>query len=368
MDLVSLWHAASAQVLPSDTEIWDSHTHVGENDPDGVVGTVPRLMEKLDEAGHAGAILITSREPGGYPPANDRILKEAANSNGRLIPYLRVDPRLGSEAVAEAERALSLGARGIKMHPRGESFALSDPTVYEVGRVAAAHGVPIMFHAGRGIPALGADALRLIDTVDDLNIILGHAGISDLSWIGVEAKNHPGLFFDTAWWSTPSILMLFATVGADRIVYASDTPYGSPKSISTIAMRAAAVAGHSDDAMRAIFGGNILSLVSGERPSVVGEPAGPTIMPQDPVVSTVYSSFHAALTQMLRGGDPDEAVSLAKLAVRVPDDHPYAEMFGAVASTMEHIDFDADRRSGIVRPMLVAASAVLTPTAPLPKI
>lgn len=368
MDLVSLWHAASAQILPADTEVWDSHTHVGENDPDGVVGTVPRLLQKLDEAGHAGAVLITSQEPGGYPPANDRILKEAANANGRLIPYLRVDPRLGADAVTEAERALALGARGIKMHPRGEAFSVSDATVYDIGRVAAAYGVPIMLHAGRGIPALGDDVLRLIDAIDGLNVILGHAGISDLSWIGVEAKNHPGLFFDTAWWSTPSILMLFATVSPDRIVYASDTPYGSPKTISTISMRAAAVAGHSDDEKRAIFGGNLLALVSGMRPTLGGEPAGSTIVPRDPVVSTVYSSFHAALTQMLRGGDPHEAVSLAKLAVRVPDDHPYAEMFAAVRATMEHINFASDRRSEIVRPMLVAASAVLTPTAPLPTI
>jgi hypothetical protein len=263
---------------------------------------------------------------------------------------------------------LALGARGIKMHPRGEAFSVSDATVYDIGRVAAAHGVPIMLHAGRGIPALGDDVLRLIDAIDGLNVILGHAGISDLSWIGVEAKNHPGLFFDTAWWSTPSILMLFATVSPDRIVYASDTPYGSPKTISTISMRAAAVAGHSDDEKRAIFGGNLLALVSGMRPTLGGEPAGSTIVPRDPVVSTVYSSFHAALTQMLRGGDPHEAVSLAKLAVRVPDDHPYAEMFAAVRATMEHINFASDRRSEIVRPMLVAASAVLTPTAPLPTI
>ena len=89
-------------------------------------------------------------------------------------------------------------------------------------------------------------------------------------------------------------------------------------------------------------------------------------MPQDPVAYTVYASFHAAITQMLRGGDPDEAVSLAKLAVRVPDDHPYAEMFAAVSATMERIDFTANRRSHFVRPLLAVSSAVLTPNQPLP--
>lgn len=309
---------------------------------------------------------MSSMEPHGYPAANDRILKEAANSDGRLIPFLRVNPNLGSEAVAEAERCLSLGARGVKMHPRAEAFALSHPTVADIGRVAAAHGVPILFHAGRGIPALGEDALSLLESVDGLNIILGHAGVSDLSWIGPEAANHPGLYFDTAWWSTPSILMLFATVAPDRILYASDTPYGSPMMIATVAMRVAATAGLSDDAFRAVMGGNLLSLVSGVRPPSIGSPAGSDIVPHDPVVLTVYSSFHAAITQMLRGEDPEEAVSLAKLAVRVPTSHPYAAMFHAVTETMERIDFASDRRSVYVRPMVVAAAAVLTPNQPLP--
>jgi predicted TIM-barrel fold metal-dependent hydrolase len=366
MHLVTAWHRASSAVLPTGTEVWDAHTHEGQNDPDGVVGTVPRLLEKLDSAGHRGAVLISSMEPTGYSDPNDRILSISAGSDGRLIPYLRVDPRQGAAAVAEAERSLANGARGIKMHPRGESFSVSDPTVSDLGRVAAAHGVPILLHAGRGIPALGEDVLNLLQRVDGLNVILGHAGISDLSWIGPEAVNYPGLFFDTAWWSTPSVLMLFATVAPRQIVYASDTPYGSPETISTIAMRAAAAAGHSADALRAVFGQNILSLIEGNRPDVDGSPAGSGIMPQDPVVYTVYASFHAAITQMLRGGDPAEAVSLAKLAVRVPDDHPHADMFEAVSATMERIDFSAERRSATVRPLLVASSAVLTPDQPLP--
>ncbi|MEZ5174885.1 MAG: amidohydrolase family protein [Acidimicrobiia bacterium] len=368
MDLVSLWHDASAPTLPRGIEIWDAHTHTGANDPDGVVGTASRLLDKLADAGHAGAVVMSSMEPLGYPQANDRILKEAGISNGRLIPFLRVDPRLGSVAIKEAERCLALGARGIKMHPRGEHFALSHPSVADIGRVAAAHGVPILFHAGRGIPTLGDDALNLIDSVDGLNIILGHAGVSDLSWIGREAASHPGLFFDTAWWSTPSLLMLFATVAPDRILYASDTPYGSPKMISTVVMRVAAAAGYQPDAYHAVFGRNLLDLVEGRRPDKVGEPVGSGIMPVDPVGYTVYASFHAAITQILRGGDPGEAISLGKLAVRVPDDHPHAAMFAAVSATMEHIDFTSPRRSDIIRPLIVAAAAVLTPEQPLPRI
>lgn len=346
--------------------MWDAHTHTGSHDPDGVVGTIPRLMEKLDDAGHTGAVVMTSMVPDGYPSANDRILKEAAGSNRRLIPFLRVNPNLGADAVAEAERCLSLGARGIKVHPRSEKFAVSHPTVRELGRVAAAHGVPMLFHAGRGIPTLGDDVLRLVESVEGLNVILGHAGISDLSWIGPEAVNHPGLFFDTAWWGTPSMLLLFSTVPPDRILYASDTPYGAPKTISTVVMRVAAAARHSETAMRAIFGDNLLDIINGRRPDHVGEPAGAQLLAIDPAGYTLHANLHAAITQMIHGGNADEAISLGMLATRVPADHSHAEMFAAVRSTIERIDFTSDRRSNTVRPLLVAAAGVLTPTQPLP--
>jgi len=178
--------------------------------------------------------------------------------------------------------------------------------------------------------------------------------------------SQPGLFFDTAWWSMPSILMLFATVAPRQIIYASDTPYGEPKMISTVAMRAASAAGCSDDALRPVFGGNILSLVSGVRPTVEGGPAGNSLIRQDAAVQEAYSSFHAAITQMLTSGDSEEPVSLAKLAVRVPDDHPHVAMFATVAATMDRIDFSSDRMSQVARPMVVAAAAVLTPNQPLP--
>ena len=56
-----------------------------------------------------------------YRVPNDRVLAWAAESDGRLVPFCRLDP---SEApLEEAHRCLSAGARGIKLHPRAQAFA-----------------------------------------------------------------------------------------------------------------------------------------------------------------------------------------------------------------------------------------------------
>ena len=156
VDLLTAWHEASTSGLGS-VDVWDAHTHTGVNDPDGVVGTAQRLLRQLDGAGHRGAVVMTNREPAGYPVANDRILAEAMASDGRLIPFCRVDPRVGGAAVAELRRCIDVGFAGCKFHPRGENFSLALPVVDELVGIAAEVGMPILVHAGRGIPRLGDD-------------------------------------------------------------------------------------------------------------------------------------------------------------------------------------------------------------------
>ncbi|TMM11234.1 MAG: hypothetical protein E6G00_05440, partial [Actinobacteria bacterium] len=112
------WHEAVMEQLPG-IELFDAHTHTGFNDPDGFSCSAEQLVEGLELA-HARAVIFTMQEPDGYPPANDRVIDEAAASDGRLVAFCRLDP--ADDPLAEAERALARGARGIKLHPRAEQF------------------------------------------------------------------------------------------------------------------------------------------------------------------------------------------------------------------------------------------------------
>lgn len=371
MDLLHQWYAASTSVLPDNMAIWDAHAHTGANDPDGVIGDPDHLLRRLDQAGHAGCVLITSQETDGYPSANDRILAESEAAPGRFLPFLRVDPNLGREAIAEAERCIGLGFVGMKLHPRGEGFAVRNPTVSDLAAVASDAGIPILIHAGRGIPSLGPDAMRLLDTHPDLNIILAHAAISDLSWLAPVVASHPGMHFDTAWWSTVALVRLVSAVPASQILYASDSPYGRPFMSGTLTSRVAGAAGYDEAAMRAVFGGNLLSLVAGVRPEPLRSTPSTSIVPSDPLLIGVYADLHGAIGEVLQGCDASQAMSLARLACEVRDSHPHAEVLGAIAASLDRLDTvdrSRDHRSQVGRPLIAVASAALTPSQPVPDV
>ena len=164
-------------------------------------------------------------EPGGYAPANDKALALAESSGGRLVPFCRVDPH--RDALAEARRCLDAGARGIKLHPRAEQFAMHEPAVEELVSLANERRVPVLIHAGRGIPALGRDTVDLAERHPGAHLILAHAAVSDLAWMWRLMPEHPNLLIDTSWWNPADLIALFCLVPPGQILWASDCPTGS---------------------------------------------------------------------------------------------------------------------------------------------
>lgn len=77
------WFDALRSTLPGLT-LFDAHTHTGANDPDGFTCSAFELTEALELAGARG-VVFTMQEPTGYRAANDRVLEEAAASDGRLV-------------------------------------------------------------------------------------------------------------------------------------------------------------------------------------------------------------------------------------------------------------------------------------------
>ena len=257
------WFERLRETVP-DLEPLDAHTHIGANDPDGFSCTREQLVGSLERI-DARAFVFPMHEPDGYRAGIDMVIDEAAASEGRLFPFCRLDPH-SEEPFAEAERALERGARGIKLHPRAERFGLDHRGLERVFALADERRLPVLVHAGRGIPALGRHALEVTARHPGLRLILAHAGISDLSWIWKEAPEHPNLFFDTSWWAPADVQALIALVPPGQILMASDAPYGSPTWAAVMTTRDALQLGLGADATRAIAGGQALRIVSGEEP------------------------------------------------------------------------------------------------------
>jgi uncharacterized protein len=363
------WYQRMREEVPVD-EVIDAHTHIGSNDPDGYRCSRQELVEYLDHV-NARAIVFPMHEPDGYSAANDMVVAESAASGGRLFPFCRLDP--AREPLAEARRCLEAGARGIKLHPRSEGFNLDHPALQPVFELAGELRLPILCHAGRGIPALGRHAIEVCARYPDLRLILAHAGISDLSWIWREAPDHPNLFFDTAWWSPSDLQALFALVPPGQILMASDAPYATPAFGATMALRHGLQVGLPPDVLRELVGGQALRLLEGEDPLDLGPPAGIESLSRDPLLERVYSFLVSAIGQMFNGVDPLETLALARLASDVGRDAPHASVHESIVSLLDaraSYDSRGDGRPGRFAPgihlIIVAAALARTPDVPLP--
>ena len=259
--LVTPWFELMREQVPG-IELFDAHTHLGQNDPDGMSQTPERLLETLSAAHARGAFVFPMHEPDGYPAANDMVIAAAATAGHGLTPFCRVDPKTGTAARGRARARR--GAKGIKLHPRAEQFTLDHPAMRELGALAHERRLPILIHAGRGIPALGIHAVQLAAEFPQARIILAHAAICDLSWIWRVAPDHPNLLFDTSWWMPADLQALFSLVPPGQILFASDAPYGAAALSAVFQMRIAVQAGLSAQQIRSIASEQSLRIAAGE--------------------------------------------------------------------------------------------------------
>src|ERR671918_49663 len=209
-------------------DLYDAHTHIGRNDPDGYKQEPAELVDALTAA---------------------------AEHPDRLVALCRVSPH--DDALREARRALDAGARGIKLHPRAEQFGMDEPVVAELVALAHERRVPVLIHAGRGIPALGENTVRLAERFPEATLILAHAAISDLAWLWRVLPSHPNVLIDTSWWNPVDLVALCALAPPANVVFASDSPYTRPLAGVVLTLRCALQAGLSPEQVRGVAGGTL---------------------------------------------------------------------------------------------------------------
>jgi predicted TIM-barrel fold metal-dependent hydrolase len=260
--------------LPADAEIVDVHTHLG-NDIDGMSGSYDELMDVLDRYGVSRACVFCLDEPDrepGFRAPNDRTLAHAERSDGRLLPFVRLD--LTHDPVGEAVRCLDRGARGIKLHPRAQRFELHDARLAPIFELAAERRVPILIHGGRGLPPIAEHLSALVERYDGAQLIVAHAGIADMAGLAGLLGGKAGVFFDTSVWSPIDLLDLYRLVSPEQVLFASDYPYGQQPASLLIALRTARTAGFDDGRLREMLGGSANRILDGEPPSKPTAPVG----------------------------------------------------------------------------------------------
>src|SRR5215510_15309002 len=243
MELLARYEVGLRDLMPTSAEIFDAHVHLG-HDIDGQIGVYEELERINDMAGVSRCFMFCMDEPDRHPAfraPNDRTLEYAKRSEGRLVPFVRLD--LTESPIEEAERCLDLGARGIKLHPRAQRFLLNDERLAPIFALAAERRVPILIHGGRGLPPIAKELAALVDRYPEAQLIIAHGGIADLPALAERFAGKAGVFFDTSVWSPIDLLTVFRVFSPEQVVYASDFPYGQQPSSLTISLRTAKASG-----------------------------------------------------------------------------------------------------------------------------
>lgn len=303
--VVAGWDERARAGLPADLEIFDAHTHLG-HDIDGKVGDYDELIAAMDRFGVARAHMFCLDEPDrhpGFQAANDRTLAYAARSEGRLVPFVRLD--LDEGPLEEAARCLDLGARGIKLHPRAQKFLPNDERLVPVFALAAERGVPILIHAGRGLPPIAEGLEKLFYDHPGSQLVLAHAGIADMGSLAHRFSGKRGVFFDTSVWSGVDLSCLLRLVPPEQIIYASDYPYGNLPSALLLAQRVAAAAGFDERQLRELFGGTAGRIADGGEPIEPSSVQGIASLSQPLALARIQGYLGAAIP-LLYLGDPGD--------------------------------------------------------------
>jgi uncharacterized protein len=317
-ELIATYDEELRRQLPEKVEIFDAHVHLG-NDIDGMRGVYEELERSLDHYEVSRAFMFCMDEPDRHPgfrAPNDRTLEYAERSEGRLIPFVRLD--LTESPIEEAERCLDLGARGIKLHPRAQRFMLNDERLAPVFALAAERRVPILIHGGRGLPPIADNLARLVETYPEAPLIIAHAGIADLAGLAGRFAGKDGVFFDTSVWSPVDLLSFFHLVAPEQVLYASDFPYARPPSSLLNAIRTAKVAGFTEEQLRDMLSGNATRIASGKPPREPSKPTGDGTFTQPMTLARIHQYLSMA-TPLLWMSQPD-SIGILGLALNACDE------------------------------------------------
>jgi uncharacterized protein len=356
------------RLRPSDAEVIDAHTHLGL-DEDGRSLTLAQLLEQLDAAKARRACVFPLHDPErrpSYSLPNDRVLQWAGESDGRLVPFCRLDP--AEHPLPEAERCLSRGAKGIKLHPRAQAFQFDGGEMDGIFALAEEASVPILIHAGRGLPPLADGLAELALRHPGATLILAHGAICDQGILTTRLADHPGVLYDISCFFPLDVIELFARAPVERIVFASDPPYGMPATTLYLALRVAEQAGLDEQATRAMLGGTMAALLDGdELPAITTPRRGPSITLSGRL-ARVYG-YASLVGPALFAGVSEQAHAMLEMAIaacRDPDPGEDREALETIGAALSAADGLVDQEGGVRAAIDLVYRAIVRAATELP--
>lgn len=229
-------------------EIFDIHTHVypdaiAQKATDsvrdfygiggaGMNGTVDMLLKQGAEAGiRRYLILPVAVNPNRVHSINDFIVQQL-QLHQEFVGFGTVHAAMDG-LMDETERILSLGLRGIKMHPDTQAFSIDDPRLFPVYEHIQGR-IPVILHMGdhRYDYSQPAKLRRVLELFPRLQAIAAHFGGYSMYEEAYTQLHDKDCIFDVS-----SSLMFMPKgeaeryinlYGAERMAYGTDYPLWDP--------------------------------------------------------------------------------------------------------------------------------------------
>lgn len=235
---------------------------------DGTVQGLISLMEKgsIDKS----VILPVVTKPSQFESVN----KFAAelNNTDRIWSFGGIHP-YDETPEAHLEEIKKMGLYGIKLHPDYQKAFIDDERYIRIIRYALSIGLAVITHSGVDdgcdgeVKCTPDRVLRVLDEVykgstpDEPGLILAHGGGFKMHKEVIEKLCGLPVYFDLAFISeftdADTLLSIICTHGADKILFASDSPWSDP-GVSAERIKALSL---TEKELRMIFSENALSIL-----------------------------------------------------------------------------------------------------------
>lgn len=210
-------------------ELVDFHAYLGRDAYGDYSQTAEELLASMDACQIKLAVVAPLLDFPGPDPRVHQILREAVQCfPDRLIPFARLDPRYGKQAIRELAFTVdTLGFKGLLFDPVSTCSLPYHPQVLPLMQAASERGIPVLIPTGNAYLGLPEQVALLAEKMPNLKIVLGHMGTAAHALRAIDlASRCENLYLETSLQQSPFRLPLAVReVGETRILFGSAMPY-----------------------------------------------------------------------------------------------------------------------------------------------
>lgn len=205
-------------------KIIDGHAHIGYIGGWADVGiTGEELIAQMDRFGIEKTVLCHED--------NEVTLDMMGKYPGRIVGAVYVNP-MNQSTVDTMEHYFALGFKAVKLNPLRHAYCADSEALDPILDKAEAAGVPVCIHSGHPPYSLPWQIGLLAERHPGVKVMMIHMGHGHGVYIDAAlkmARKYPNIYLEMSGMPMPSkIRKAYETVGHDRIMFGTDTPFHDP--------------------------------------------------------------------------------------------------------------------------------------------